>query len=699
MINIVPLPTQRIAERLEELFADTSLIPDVVCFDFFDTLVNRTVPSEDTKKIAAQQVADWLQNGLDGDLLYRLRQVVETRLCVQNAAKGHDPEFSIVDCARILAQIIGEVTGDRSFSAQQFVELFVDVELAVEKAVQRRNQELCDLLHLCRRSGVKIALLSDFYLPRRYFESLLTFHGLADSIDEVFISADFLQTKGHSGRLYRQAQETFGCKAEKMVMIGDNLHADGIMASKSGLTPFCLQSDDAAPPGLAVASRSTTPEEVFMDIFHEHRAHVFPEFGLSLFWFVHQLFEQAHHDRHQTLFFCSKEGEFLQRLFERYQEIRFGRHIIASHYLYVSRKATYICSLQDAGQESFAGIFHHYRDTSLNEFLRSLNFSEKQALAMCRDAGIDPGKKYPNLQGQTIFKELIASRSFVDAYEYLRQTQRENFRTYLDHFGENYRENGLVLVDVGWKGSIQNNIYYHFAGLVDFSGYYIGLLNPSELRENNRKRGILFSNVAPQSPYIHVFNNNRSLFEMLLGASHGSADGYFSKEQFAAAERDRGSQFLENDRTGYHPLVTVHDLPEERTLYQTKILPLQQTFLALFEQLATQYVRGHGQMPTLSWFARKHARMVFKPTAAEIDFYARLYHLENFGLFEFTTFRRQHRPTLRQRLKHLVALKSDPAAYLETGVWPPIILHRLGLDFLIPIDGNKRFRRIFKETP
>ncbi|MBE0585881.1 MAG: hypothetical protein IH612_19235 [Desulfofustis sp.] len=695
MATILPLTVQQMAERVELLLAGRPFTPEVICFDFFDTLVSRSVPPEDTKKIAALQLADWLQNEIDGDLLYRLRQVVESRLCLQNAVLGHDPEFSIVECARVLAQIVGDILGNRRLSVQQFVELFVDVELAVEKTVQQRNRELCDILCRCRDSGVKIGLLSDFYIPRRYFDNLLSFHGLNQSIDEVFISADYLKTKGHSGRLYRQAQETFGCRAEKMVMIGDNLHADGVMAAKSGFTPLCLQS---AREGI-VAFRNTKPEDAFESIFQQHCAPVFPEFGLSLFWFTHRLFELAHQDRRRLLFFCSKEGEFLKKLFDRYQDIRFGRPVIASHYLYVSRKATYICSLQGARQEAFAGIFNHYRDVSPIEFLRSLNFSEKQALAICQKAGMEPHQKYANLQENQFFKDLIASQHFTDAYQDHCRMQRENFRSYLDHFGENYRENGLALVDVGWKGSIQNNIYHHFAGQVGVDGYYVGLINPSELRENNRKRGVLFSNAPAHSPYIHVFNNNRSLFEMLLGASHGSADGYFSEEQFAAAGRDAGSAFLEHDRIDYHPSVTIHDLPEERMLFQKEIKPLQQTYSALVEKLTGHYMQGYGRLPTLSWFARNHARMVFMPTGAEVDFYARLYHLENFGIFEFTTFDRQHRPTLRQRFKHLVALKKDPAAYLETGVWPPIILRRLGLDFLTPIDGKKRMRRVFREEP
>ena len=48
-----------------------------------------------------------------------------------------------------------------------------------------------------------------------------------------------------------------------------------------------------------------------------------------------------------------------------------------------------------------------------------------------------------------------------------------------------------------------------------------------------------------------------------------------------------------------------------------------------------------------------------------------------------------------QKLKNLWALKKNPEAFLQTGIWPPIILRRLGLGFLTAYDGRKRFNRVF----
>ena len=74
--------------------------PAAVCFDFFDTLVGRSVLPEDTKKIASNRLVDQLNCGLTGAELYRIRSKIENRLCLSNQGSGHDAEFNLTELAR-----------------------------------------------------------------------------------------------------------------------------------------------------------------------------------------------------------------------------------------------------------------------------------------------------------------------------------------------------------------------------------------------------------------------------------------------------------------------------------------------------------------------------------------------------------------------------------------------------------------------
>ena len=685
----------------EQLFAEVKTrleacpsAPKVVCFDFFDTLVQRSVPAEETKRIAARQLAAALGRERDGEFLYSLRSRLEERLCSQNLARGLDPEFNLANLAESLHDILGRVIGESfDLDTQTFRHLLLAIEVAVEKEVQRLDPHVVAILRHCHQAGVQIAIVSDFYLPRAVFRELLIWHGLMEMVDKVFVSADHLLTKGHGGRLYEVVAEAYGLPPEAFLMLGDNGHADVKMAIERGMSGLRLSRRDEGrgKEQVTVPTGSRRVEE-YRRVFEAHRAGSFPEMGLSLHLFTHRLFLQSVRDKVETLFFCSKEGEFLRRLFMRYQEIRFGRQVVDSEYLLVSRKATYICGCRALADEDFSGLFGHYRDQSLMEFLQSLNFSEDEANSLCRSLALDGATRHHDLKQHADFATLLASPSFRRSYERHRHQQRTNFLAYLQSFSRDLPRHGLALVDVGWKGSIQNNIFRALDGRVRVKGYYLGLLSPSAIEENNRKSGVLFSDTPCHSPFIHVYNNNRSLFEMLLGASHGSADGYFQDEELGDARR---SSRYRDGQGAMAPLAKVLDLPEERKLYQQLIAPLQEVFSELNDTLCALLLDRDGSLPESSWWARQHARMVFTPTRAEIDLYGELYHLENFGLFEFTSFTRGEPVPLATRVANLLSLAKDPAAHLETGVWPPIILRRLGLDFLIPFEGAKRHKLVF----
>jgi FMN phosphatase YigB (HAD superfamily) len=692
--------------ELRACLEDAGKRPQVICFDYFDTLVYRNVYPEATKKLAAAQLSVALGQRLSGETLYQLRHELEATLCRENTALGLDPDFNLQHLSDRLFHHLQAITDlPKYIDAPFFLELIAGIEVNIEKHVQLLHEDAVDLLILSKELGLATCLLSDFYLPEIYFRKLLAHHDLVKRLDHVLISADYGVTKGASGRLYLEAIKKTGRPAGSMLMFGDNLHADYDMARHHGLTAlhFDIQErkKDFARLALQQQGCSECNDSLAREIedsLKKTGPRFFPEMGLSLWCFTHRLFWQLIRDKVPAVFFCSKEGEFLRKLFLEYQEQRFGRVVLPAHYLLVSRKATFICSLRPLPEEDFSRLFVHYRDLSLKEFLLSLNFEEKEAIDLCVELGLDGETRYVRLSEQPQFGRLLESENFRQLYEDQRTTQRANLLAYLNHLQNDFALQGMAIVDVGWKGSIQNNLFYALDKHVALHGYYLGLLSPTEVQPGNSKTGILFSDVPEHSPFIHVFNNNRSLFEMLLGASHGSADGYFLRRQMEDSGAERGSsvQFsIPGQKQGEEICVTTLDLPAERELFNKYIRPLQDSYLMLNREV-TRHVMFSGQEPPgIDWFARHHARMVFHPSKKEVAFFSGLYHLENFGIFEFTDFEAGKSVTLSQRLRNLRQLLKDPAAVLETGVWPPIILRRLGLDFLQGIDGAKRQRRIF----
>lgn len=695
----------RVVADVQELVNSDGQLLQGVCIDYFDTLVHRSISPEHTKVLAARRLRDLLRLELSHSAIYEIRSGLEKSLCEKNALSGYDPEFNLRDIAEKFYDIFKLF--DEPFISdtdkEKFVKLFSDIEVAVEVMVQRVNPDILELLRWLHDRNTPIYLISDFYIPAEYFRKMLKAHGTEDLFSDIFISADYLFTK-NSGKLYTKVCSHLGCKPGNLLMIGDNEHSDFLVPQEKGLRSFAVETEKMKKfykSWEVENSDKARRQDQFMKgleaLQTDKGKSNFAEMGFTLWFFITKLFNELTRKEVKNVLFCSKEGEFLKKLFDCYQDLLYGRRLVSSHYLLVSRKATYICSLQPIDREDFGRLFLQYRDISIEEFLLSLNFSKKQVEDICRAANVEPKERRSNLQNDKEFKKMVKCELFQQKYEQHRIKQRNGFHRYIDSFGIDFTEEGLNLVDVGWNGSIQNNIYHALGGNIAVKGYYIGLLSPNGICDTNTKKGLIFSDYQGHTPFIHVYNNNRSLFEMLLGASHGSADGYFPDEERLYVEKERNAvvgQLLK----GIQPtVVTTLDLPEERSLFKEKIYPLQDRILSVFLESLKLFGQADVNMPDEKWFAKKHARMVFKPTRQEVNFYANLYHLENFGIFEFTGFSVANHIGISERLKNLRRLIKAPEQYLETGVWPPIILRRLGLDFLQPIDGKKRFKRIFED--
>lgn len=668
----------------------------VICFDYFDTLVVRQVEPEYTKRIAAALLNQLLHVGPSCAELYGRRQQLELQLCRQRADQGGEPEFDLAELARLWYEELRLAYPESlaRWDEEGFARMILDVELAVERSVQYPCRPVVDLARRLKQAGYTMVLVSDFYLPGEHFRQMVAARGLDDLFTRTYVSIDHGAAKG-SGRLYDKISADLGLPTSRLFMLGDNPHADIAMAAARGLPT--LRVDNPAQRRLYETWRTTSqasPPTAFFDKKLPVSG-TFAEMGVSLWLFTWRLLRELLRRQVQDVVFFSKEGELLRQLFDLMQDQVLGHRPVRSHYLLVSRKATFLASLRPLGQEDFHRIFNHYRDISLRDFLLSLNLEEGWCRGLCEELGLDFDTRHHNLPGHEALRCLLASPAFAHAYEEGRRRQRHNLQLYLESLALDHRRRGLSIVDVGWKGSIQDNLYWSFDGEVAVQGYYLGSLIATETALNNRKQGLLFDDRPVPSPYFEVYNNNRSLFEMMLGASHGSADGYYTEAQWTELTPDPHRRVQCRVETPAGPLlVAVRDQPEERRLYEQWIVPLQQGFLRTAAALNRRVVLAKGYPPPDEWFARCHARMVFSPSRGEVDLFSRLYHLENFGVFEFTDFRVHETVGLRRRLGHLRAVWRRPEL-LESGIWPPVILNRLGISWYRYVDGRRRHRRAF----
>ncbi|MFC7474686.1 HAD family hydrolase [Dankookia sp. GCM10030260] len=647
-----PLPFAALAERLA---ADPAA---VVAFDIFDTLLRRTVTPEHVKRLSLDRLARRLAlPAADAAALYALRRRIEAELCRANADLHGELEFQFESLGRELhAALLAAGTAGLPADAAEFAAALLDAEMAVEREVLQPVPEAAAALDRLRRLGRHVVLVSDFYLPEAQLRQLLGGCGLAIDALPLFVSCDRMASK-RSGRLFPLVLQALGIAAADLLMVGDNPHSDGAMALAAGCRSLLV--DAAAQHAFYAGAEAGVTVPAIARVAWDA---ALPGGGLllaapSLVLFIERLHAAARRDGRHDLFFLAREGQPLLRLFEHYQDLLGlrGPDRIRGHYLLASRRACYVASLQPLPEEDFAGLFRQYRRISLGEFLASLRIPDDAAARFAAALGADLDAVEPDFPTSDCFARLRILPGFAACYEALRSTQRDNLRSYLDGFGIDLAREGLALVDVGWKGTIQDFIAATLGAAVPVQGYYLGLLAAGQPLDG--KRGLLFSDIGGHSPGFRVLAENRSLFEILLYADHGSALGY--------------------DRAADGRVVPgLEDAAAEATYLRTQVAPMADRVLGAAEALMRARLR-HVVADRLwqAFVLDRHAALVFRPWDAAAAWLLQAKHRENFGVFRLSGFTGDETPSRLARLRNAAAMLLRPRHHLASSFWPALTIH------------------------
>jgi len=260
----------------------------------------------------------------------------------------------------------------------------------------------------------------------------------------------------------------------------------------------------------------------------------FEELASTMLLFCVRLHSQLRELNAPEACFLAREGAMMQRLFDAFQAVMVPPcERIPTRYLWVSRRSTYAASLPGVRAENFEEICKLYPGLSAAGLVRSLGLDEEVVNEFASKADL-------------AVSDLVASEVFQSLVRQHCLTQR---RLLLSHLRSSVTEIDRVahLVDVGWKGTMQTFIGRVLPGASEVHGWYIGLTQKG--LNNERARGLLFTQSSPLSPYFSVFAHYKGLFELLLSGSHGSVVRYAEGEngptpilehnQIEASQHDR----------------------------------------------------------------------------------------------------------------------------------------------------------------
>lgn len=639
---------------------------NIIFVDFFDTLVHRTMYPENTKKIWANDLVEYHSD------LYTIRNKIEQKLCESNYKKYEALDFHYDDMCREIYQDCHISEDFDTFSKN-----LKNNELNIEKKVQYVNHDLIDKLREIKKinNQTRIYCVSDFYFTKNMMWELVKYHGFDDFLDDLFVSAEFRVTKS-SGLLYQKVLNQLGIKSNDVLMIGDNLHSDIKMAKQNNIETYHI--DSSTHHNFYQNMSQSDSIEKSMDMILRHingfEKSIFPEVLLSLYLFIDKLFKYSKNEKVSNIYFLAREGEFLKKLFDIYMNYS-GSNEFKTYYCYVSRKSTFMPSLSHIEDEKFERLFRQYINISTYEFLISCGFSHEKIndIEACIP-NIDIYKKTEDFPNSLEFANLKNSKYFCKIFNEQNDEQKRNFTNYLASI--NFFDSTSLLVDVGWKGTIQDNI----SAMLDealIKGAYLGLTDFASISEKNQKVGLLFEphNCFDMATLNSAFNEVRALYEVFLGASHGST--------------------LRYDNT-FNPVLD--DNSEELDIFQNYIKPIQDEALIVFENLC-KYMYGiaYNEDEILQYVGKKYANFVFNPSTEQVEFFVSLKHYENFGVCEYSNFGIQNNIRLHTKILNLIRFIKSPKLYLMGSWWKGAKLKNDGLDVLVPIYKKYRIKKLINK--
>lgn len=599
-----------------EVFDISQIKTKIVAFDFFDTVVHRNCHPEQTLYQWAKEMALELNFDVSPAILYKVRKSVE------NDKELGTEEMCYLD---LLSGIYDKIKDKiKIISKEEFIHRAKTLELKIELQHIYLDSEIKEVLKRLKSDSKQIILVSDFYTDKELIETVLKKFEIFDYFSSIYISSEKACRKS-TGNLYKLILKELGLNPIDITMIGDNYKSDYEVPRSLGLNAIYRQYIDKN----AIVTEKELVRLYNQILFSNSKKAPFNIFLADIVFFISELHKKMMQDDVQIALFCSREGQLLKRLFDIYQDTFFGKNQkICTEYFYVSRRSTLYSSFTFLDNEEFETIFRQYKKITLQNFLLNLNFSDNEIILICQDLKEKP--TYVLTGDDHLLEKLKKHPQFITKFN-KEKKDSQLLRDYIEHLTK--KQNEVYLVDVGWKGTIQDSIK---KALPDkrIVGYYLGLvLNAYSVENKMDKTGLLFSDYPSKSKFYDIVSRNFGFYEDIFVADHGPVLKYKRESEIIP--------ILDDDKKHVSIYQAVKDYQEELVLgfseileayKKMKFLPFEQKKLWLMMSLKKECI----YIPKLQSFSESLKEKV----------------VENFG--EIVTIK-----TTKKSLKTLLREKSD----------------------------------------
>lgn len=527
---------------------------DVVSFDIFDTLVER-------KCVVPTLVFDLVERELPA-LGISLNQFAKIRIRAELEARAEVPHREIT-----YEEVYAKIQSTTNLSPSQIsiikrLELETERKQIVEKPLGR------SLYDIAMRSGKRVVLVSDTYLPDKFIRELLVNCGY-ENYSNLFVSSRVGCTK-HNGSMFEYVMDELKISSAQLLHIGDNVWSDISMAQSHGIKAMLVvdpnyevhgptykrwltnrSSHDASSFGNMIAATylrpSTKPKQ-------EPEAEHFARLGAKLLGPIFvamslNVLRSVRSHGYERLLFLARDAYYFQKAVEI--ALKRVPVQIETDYLMASRRVcrfVQISSILDIREVSEVDHF----PMSIRDFLEGRFYIDVDDLDCLVD--VDPDRVVYDSKNDDQLSEILqvlAPRILKNAAD-----ARTVYCGYLEEMGA--CNANVCVVDIGYRGTMQAAV----ATLTDTSpgGCYLYTWNEASALT---RKGMRYDTVLTgDHPCAKRLNRDLSLLELLVSSRAGTlaglrADGAGSQRfMFGACEANsRQAAALDFMREGALQLV------------------------------------------------------------------------------------------------------------------------------------------------
>ncbi|HCX64415.1 MAG TPA: hypothetical protein DHN33_04300 [Eubacteriaceae bacterium] len=530
---------------------------ELISLDIWDTTLRRNCYHTESKYGLAKYVLLKYREQLK--TAYRdffPRDLVEVRLYCEklvaneSTSKGLDDEY---EGKKVMQLWIRKIMEDISREIEKvWIEEFIDFELNHEIYISYLDHQI--VKRLKKKKFKRLIFLSDYYMDCKYIEAILNQYKDQICFEEGMVSSECGYNK-KSGRLYEQASRRYGIKPQKHLHIGDNRLSDMKRAKEKGIQVERHRSFSEwknrishrinylvreKGHGKSTFGIKRLLQQATSDLHRELKKEDYYKLGMkdSLYYisFVCGVIEKALQNNVETVYYFTREGAFFKKIHEKIVENNvFGFEVPKAELLEISRMASFAPSVEKCAIADMSRLWSQYPHQSIEALFRSLNIDENPFFSYFEKHGLGDTKKVINqIQKDERILALFADEKFQEEMNRILENKRTLLKQYLKQKGIEGDEKRVFVVDIGWRGSIQDNLAILFPN-IQWMGYYMGVFRPYyRTPQNAVKFGYLVSD-DQRNDIWHL--RHPYPLEMYTNSNKGSVIGYCEKQGKVEAVR------------------------------------------------------------------------------------------------------------------------------------------------------------------